>query len=278
MDKEKVQQTKDGVKDVVTTVKKDAVTDDNKQPVTLMSESEARQLTSSIQSTAIATCVLLQRAHDRQAYKSLGYKTWSEYIDKEFKFSRARSYQLLSQGNVINEISQASGSDVYLTEKEANQIKKELPYITERIKKETKGLDKPEEKAQKAKDIIQEKAKDDAKDFEDKTDVEMGQDNTVSSKPVSKPEAQVEPLEDKVSKDDLDAHQALENDKQIAFYFDNLEHTLAVFPAMPSAKSLAEAEKLDPERKISLRNSLKYAMTWQGELLAYLEKKEKLDK
>lgn len=274
MDKEKVETVKDEVQDVVTTVKNNEVTE--KQPVTLMSESEARELTNSIQSTAIATCVLLQRAHDRQAYRSLGYKTWTEYIDKEFKFSRARSYQLLSQGNIINEISEASGTEVYLTEKEANQIKKELPYITERIKEETKDIENPEEKSAKAKDIIKEKAIEDEKQFADKTEVEMGQDNTVTTG-VSEPVAAPEPVKT-ASEEDMKAHQALENEKQVAFYFDNLEHTLAVYPAMPSAKSLAEAEKLDPERKIELRNSLKYALTWQGELLALLEKKDKLEK
>lgn len=274
MDKEKTETVKNEVKDVVTTVKDNTATET--QPVTLMSESEARELTNSIQSTAIATCVLLQRAHDRQAYKSLGYKTWAEYIDKEFKFSRARSYQLLSQGNVINEISQASGSEVYLTEKEANQIKKELPYITERIKEETKDLKKPEEKAAKAKDIIQEKAVEDEKAFADKTEVTMGEDNTVT-KPVAEPVAAPEPVKT-ASEEDLKAHQALENEKQVAFYYDSLENTLQIFAAMPSAKSLAEAEKLDPERKIELRNSLKYAITWQGELLALLEKKDKLGK
>ena len=38
----------------------------------------AKELTESIKSTATATCLLLQQAHDKKAWKTLGYKTWAE--------------------------------------------------------------------------------------------------------------------------------------------------------------------------------------------------------
>ena len=43
---------------------------------------------------------LLLEAHDRGAWRVLGYGTWQEYMKKEFDLSRSRSYQLLDRARV----------------------------------------------------------------------------------------------------------------------------------------------------------------------------------
>lgn len=115
----------------------------------------AKQLTNDIKSTSTALYVLLKRAHDTKAWKALGYNSWTEYIEKEFEFSRARSYQLINQANVIEEINEASGVELYLTESEARSIKKRLPEITEKLE-EVKGLDDEEEAKERVREIIEE--------------------------------------------------------------------------------------------------------------------------
>ena len=107
---------------------------DKLEVLEVLDKDAAKQLTKDIQSTTTALYVLLKKAHDTKAWLSLGYKTWTEYIEKEFDFSRARSYQLINQANVIEEINDASGVPLYITEREARSIKKRLPEITEKLK------------------------------------------------------------------------------------------------------------------------------------------------
>jgi hypothetical protein len=246
---------------------KDIVETGEASPVLhVMNEQEARDITESIQSTAVATCVLLQRAHDQQAWKALGYKTWAEYIDNEFKFSRARSYQLLSQGSVIQEISEASDADVYLTEKEAKAIKKELPRITEKVKEATKDIEDKDERKAAAKNVVEDEVekttKADNKKFEDDEDAEeLTQDEW---RPQGGNAAAANP-------DLAEKHQKDEAEKQTSFYLENLNRTLAIVQAMPSAESIADAETMADDEKIKLRNDLKYAIKWMSDLVDNLD-------
>ena len=127
----------------------------NENEVTEIDSKGAKQLTNDIKSTSTALYVLLKRAHDTKAWKALGYNSWTEYIEKEFEFSRARSYQLINQANVIEEINEASGVELYLTESEARSIKKRLPEITEKLE-EVKDFDDEEEAKERAREIIEE--------------------------------------------------------------------------------------------------------------------------
>lgn len=128
--------------------------------IEVIPKEEAEKLTKDIQSTTTALYVLLKKAHDSKAWLSLGYKSWTEYIEKEFDFSRARSYQLINQANVIEEINDASGTPVYITEKEARDIKKRLPEITKKIKENVKDAGLEGEEAEgKVKEIIEDEQK-----------------------------------------------------------------------------------------------------------------------
>lgn len=119
-----------------------------------MNEEEARQITNAIKSAATATYILLSQAHKHNAYKALHYATWEDFVKTEFEMSPQRSYQLLAQSKVINEIEEATpdGTIVKLTEAQARDIKTALPEITERITTET--ADKTPEEASEIVDSI----------------------------------------------------------------------------------------------------------------------------
>lgn len=122
-----------------------------------LNEKQARALTDSIKSTAEALYVMLCRAHEGKAYQVLGYETWRDYVESEFDFSVSHSYRLLNLGVVSQAIEEAvpEGTHVAITEAQARDIKRALPEVTERVKKET--VDKtPEEASGIVDDIIEE--------------------------------------------------------------------------------------------------------------------------
>lgn len=120
-------------------------------------ESQARELTDAIKSSATATFVLLAQAHQHRADKALGYGSWGEYVRSEFDMSSQRSYQLLdlSKAVAMIEASTPDGTRVKLTEAQARDIKRELPRITEQIRTETQDLT-PAEAAARAAEILNE--------------------------------------------------------------------------------------------------------------------------
>jgi len=133
-----------------------------------LSESKARELTNAIKAAAEATYVLLARAHQGKAYKALGYSTWADYVTQEFEISTQRSYQLLNLSKTIEALEAVApeGTEVKLTEAQARDIKRELPFITSKIAEETKDLS-PEDAADRIDETIQaareqKKADDDA--------------------------------------------------------------------------------------------------------------------
>lgn len=102
---------------------------------------EALELTKSIKSTITAAWVLLGRAHDGKAYRALGYNTWEEYVRTEFDFSVRTSYRLLDKAEVVRALEEATPADttIQLTNKQVQEIKRELPKIVQRVQQETEG-------------------------------------------------------------------------------------------------------------------------------------------
>lgn len=121
-----------------------------------LSEDKARELTNAIKAAAEATYVLLARAHQGKAYKALGYSTWADYVTQEFEISTQRSYQLLNLSKTIEALEAVApeGTEVKLTEAQARDIKRELPFITSKIAEETKDLT-PEEASDRIDETIQ---------------------------------------------------------------------------------------------------------------------------
>lgn len=146
-----------------------------------LSEGKARELTNAIKAAAEATYVLLARAHQGKAYKALGYSTWADYVNQEFEISTQRSYQLLNLSKTIEALEAVApeGTQVKLTEAQARDIKRELPFITSKIAEETEDLDK-DEAADRIDEIVQEardqkKADDDAIALKEKNLAEAGE-------------------------------------------------------------------------------------------------------
>lgn len=236
----------------------------------IMTEEDAIQLTETIKSTFTATCILLQQAHDQKAWKAMGYDSWKAYIDKEFSFSRARSYQLLEQGKIIQTLNEAGDTtDLFLTEKEAKSIKNELPRITKKIEDAT--TDKtPEEREEISNDLVKkeiEKAMkedkddyDESKDFDSMVAEDGGnteRDNFVgaSKNDVWGPTEEEEPAPVESSN----------------FYIGNLERTLSIMENFPKASELLSTVELEEDKKIALRNRIKYSMTWLESFLNEIE-------
>ena len=227
----------------------------------VMSEDEAKELTISIQSTATALYVLLKKAHDEKAHVALGYRTWAEYIDEEFEFSRARSYQLINQANVIEEINKSSGVELFITEREARDIKNKLPAITKKLEK-VKEEDLPTEKAEeRAKEVIKEARQDynevdNAKRYNGDNDDGGYADNEDTS-PQSE-EWTPAPIDRILKDDDL-------------FYYNNLMTTLKVFESMPDASELGQTLSHSTKDTSDLMKKAEAAFTWITKLMDEIE-------
>jgi len=225
------------------------------EPDLLMTREEATELTEDIKATTSALYIFLRRAHDDRAWIALGYTTWGEYVAKEFEFSRARSYQLLNQANVIEELSEASGVPLYITERDARAIKKRLPEITEKLKKEVKdnGLDK-EEAEKKVKEIIEDD--DEEKDSEGE-----------------------EPKKHKKNTEDDDAYEEaplvdceLENtgeelSEEDKFILENLVMTFNIFKSLPEVKAFSRRVKNSTVEKKALIELAESSFAWITQFL-----------
>jgi hypothetical protein len=99
----------------------------------MLSNEGARALTERIRVATTELAKLLAEAHDGEAWRALGYTSWSAYIDGEFDFNRRRSYQLLHQAKTIEVLSEAAGEAVAVTEREARSIAGRLPETAERV-------------------------------------------------------------------------------------------------------------------------------------------------
>lgn len=118
-------------------------------------KAEAQVLTDRIRQNVDQLWALLLDAHDRRAWKAMGYQTWGEYVGAEFAMGRQRSYQILDQGRVIEAIREVAGvsttgrqNDVRgaprtksnpalgidISERDARDIKPDLPAVTEDIR------------------------------------------------------------------------------------------------------------------------------------------------
>jgi len=68
--------------------------------VIVFGESEARSITERIRTAADELGTLLLEAHEREAWRVLGYETWGAYVDGEFDFKQRRSYQLMNEAKI----------------------------------------------------------------------------------------------------------------------------------------------------------------------------------
>jgi len=230
----------------------------------LMSKEEAEELTRGIQSTSSALYVLLKRAHDGKAWAAMGYKSWSEYIEGEFDFSRTRSYQLINQANVIEKIHESSGVQLYITEREARSIKKKLPEITEKIKKaisEEDSLSEDETKA-KVREII-----DESEEVDNAANFKGGEDGWDSPESYESKEDNRSNLEE--WKPD-NVEKMLTDNERIAL--NNLITTLKFFETMQDGSKFgARIKESNTDKKEELIRLSDFAFSWLTQLMDEIE-------
>lgn len=115
-----------------------------------LNEVEARSLTDDIKGKAESLWSLLLTAHDRKAWKALGYENWDTYIRSEFAMGHSHSYRLLDQARVIKSITAAVEMSpmgdktepviLHVSERAARDIAPILPQVVERIRQETANV------------------------------------------------------------------------------------------------------------------------------------------
>lgn len=91
----------------------------------LMDRQEALTLTANIKHAVEDVAQLIADAHDREAWRALGYESWAGYVSGEFPFTRQRSYQLVDQGRAMRLLAAEVGRPVEVTAREAQILKKE---------------------------------------------------------------------------------------------------------------------------------------------------------
>lgn len=122
---------------------------------TPMDASQARALTDRINAAAGELWRLLLEAHEREAWRALGYTSWREYAQAEFTISQRRAYQVLDQGRVIQAIADAAGlptddfcTRVQIPEVDARSLKRTLPEVTSEIRERVEAGEEPSDAAQ----------------------------------------------------------------------------------------------------------------------------------
>lgn len=113
---------------------------------------EARALTDRIKTAAEQTWTLLLEAHERAAWKVLGYSTWEGYVHGEFDMSRGRSYHLLDQARVIRAIEGAVSTTVDITERDVRDIKPHLADVTTQVRERVAAI--PDPAPEQVRDVV----------------------------------------------------------------------------------------------------------------------------
>jgi hypothetical protein len=100
--------------------------------IEVLTEVEARYLTTRIKQTADALWMLLYEAYTRRAWEPLGYANFREYAKNEFEFSQSYLYRLVDQGKVIRALEAAaniSPMGEIVSERDAREIKPHLDLV-----------------------------------------------------------------------------------------------------------------------------------------------------
>lgn len=108
----------------------------------MLTEEEARQLTTTIQHLTVQTWILLSEAHERKAWAALGYETWKDYVTIELKMSESRSFQILDTAKIMKAVAQAGVERVEAIEpppaRVVQKLKDDLPAVKRAVKSAVK--------------------------------------------------------------------------------------------------------------------------------------------
>lgn len=122
---------------------------DSVEPIDEVAARRARKLTKQIRQATDQLWALLLEAHQMEAWRLLGYRTWDAYVRAEFDMTRGNANRLVAQGEIIAAIEAAAGTDETpkvtraratpppVSARQAAVIKKNpasLPAITEAVR------------------------------------------------------------------------------------------------------------------------------------------------
>lgn len=129
---------------------------------TTLTREQARDLTDRINSTAGDLCLLLVEAHEREAWRALGYDSWRAYATAELEISKSQAYRILDHGRVTMALLNAVTDDdadfspngekpsISITEVEARDIKPVLDDVVEEVKERVAAGEKPADAVKQA--------------------------------------------------------------------------------------------------------------------------------
>lgn len=114
-----------------------------------LNKREAQELTNRIRQQGNELWKLIAEAHDRKAWKALGYETWKDYATTELQISESRSFQLIDTGRVMKAIGQVVDPEaldvVTMTARETQRVKPFLKTFPQQVKQLVKdGLEPAE--------------------------------------------------------------------------------------------------------------------------------------
>jgi hypothetical protein len=91
-----------------------------------LNQTEARRLTDEVKADAQRLWAKLLNLYEGRAHIALGYNSWAEYCQQEFKMGKTRSYQLLQAAQVINQFTKVDSPKVISQVPESERIAREL--------------------------------------------------------------------------------------------------------------------------------------------------------
>lgn len=116
---------------------------------------EARALTDQIRGTVERTWLLLVAAHERQAWKALGYTSFQAYLEAEFGIKRSRAYQLLAHSTVVREIAVAADvHSVDIPEGATRGVKPHLTEVADRVREAVADVPDEPTRAEVAEQVV----------------------------------------------------------------------------------------------------------------------------
>jgi len=110
---------------------------------------QAQALTVRIQTMQADLYDLVTEAHDRDAWKVLGYDSFGAYAEQELSIGRSQAYRLIDQARVIGAVSEAyqiSGT-AGISERAAQQLKAHLEVLRANVTAAVEAADPGEEPA-----------------------------------------------------------------------------------------------------------------------------------
>lgn len=96
----------------------------------------ARALTERIRQAAGELWSLLAEAHDREAWRALGYASFKAYVEGEFSMHRVTAYRLIDQARVVAALAEASGvaHALHVSQREARDLKPHLDEVADSVR------------------------------------------------------------------------------------------------------------------------------------------------